>query len=64
MKTVIEINLPTIPFDQDVSDLAGYLQQVASELTKTHAVVSINDYDFTDKVSIFKQMKKKSIYNR
>ena len=63
MKTIIEITLPTIPYNQDISDLAGYLQQVVSEITNAHTTVSINDYNYTDKVSIFKSMRKKSVYN-
>ncbi|MBC8436939.1 hypothetical protein H8D85_01300 [bacterium] len=63
MKTIIEITLPVIPYEQDISDLAGYLQQVVSEMTNSHATVAINDFNYTDKVSIFKSMRKKSIYN-
>ena len=64
MRTIIEITLPTIPYDHDVSNLAGYLQMIVSELTKTRAEVAINDFDFTSSVGIFKQMRNPSIFNR
>lgn len=64
MRTIIEITLPTIPYDHDISNVAGYLQMIATELTKTRAEVAINDIDFTNSVSVFKQMRKPSIFNR
>lgn len=60
MKTVIEITLQPIPYEQDVINLAGYLQSVVSEITATKALVDINDYDFTNKMSIFRSMRQAS----
>ena len=64
MRTIIEIAIPTVSYDHDVSNLAGYLQMIAGELTKTPARVSINDFDFTSSVDVFKQMRRPSIFNR
>ena len=60
MKITIEITLPPVPYGHDISDLAGYLQMVGGELTGARVFVNVNDYDFTDKVSVFKQMRKPS----
>lgn len=59
-KTIIEITLPVLPYDHDVTDLAGYLQSIIGQLTRTSTIVEINDYDFTDKMSIFRSMRKPS----
>ena len=60
MKYHIEITLPPIPYAVDISDLAGYLHMVATELTKQETQIIINDYDFTDKMSIFRNMRQPS----
>ena len=64
MKYTIEITLPTISYSADVSGLAGYMQMVCTELTKQDTRVLINDYDFSDKVSIFRSMRRPSYNNR
>tara|TARA_B100000131_G_C18047239_1_gene584909 strand:+ start:62 stop:382 length:321 start_codon:yes stop_codon:yes gene_type:complete len=60
LKINIEITLEPIGYENDISDLAGYLQMVGSELTNARTFVQINDYDFTDKVSVFKGMRRPS----
>ena len=57
MRRVVEITLPTIPYDKDISDIVGYLRMVLSELTKTSVEIQINDIDFTLKnyLSLFQQ---------
>ena len=60
MKTIIEITLHPVPYEHNVINLAGYLQTVVSEITNSKALVDINDYDFTDKMSIFRSMRKPS----
>ena len=57
MKMVIDITLQPLPYEHDVVNLAGYLQGVVSEMTQASALVSINDYDFTDKMSIYRSMR-------
>jgi|GEM_PF-6581482 len=64
MKYHIEITLPTVPYDHDITGLAGYLQMIGSELTKLDTEILINDYDFTSKVSIFRDMRRPSFTNR
>ncbi len=63
-KVNIEITLPEIPWDHNVVDLAGYLQMICSELTHTNARIDINDFDFTNSVSVFKNMRQPSAPNR
>jgi len=60
----IEVTLPEIPYDHSIVDLAGYLQMICSELTHTQARVDVNDFDFTNSVSVFNQIRKPSAPNR
>tara|TARA_B100001250_G_scaffold413305_1_gene447018 strand:- start:797 stop:1144 length:348 start_codon:yes stop_codon:yes gene_type:complete len=60
MKTVIEVTLQPLPYEHNVVNLAGYLQSVISEMTGTQTLVDINDFDFTDKMSIFRSMRRPS----
>jgi len=64
MRTKIQIDLPPIPYEHEISELIAYLQMVASETTGTKVQLILNDIDYTDKISVFKQMRKPSIYNR
>jgi len=64
MKHKIEITLPTLPFDYITKDIVAYLQTAISELTGTPTEVYINDYDFTDKVDIFRNKRRPSHPNR
>ena len=59
-KTIIEITLPVLPYQHSVTNLAGYLQTIISQMTNTSTIVEINDYDFTDKMSIFRSMRRPS----
>ena len=60
MKHKIEITFPTIPYDHSVKDTIAYIQSVVSELTGVQAEIIINDYDFTDVASAFKDIRKPS----
>ena len=60
MKTIIEITLQPLPYEHNVVNLAGYLQAVVSEITNSATLVDINDFDFTDKMSIFRSMRQPS----
>ena len=59
-KTIIEITLPVLPYDHSITNLAGYLQMIVSQMTRSSTIVDINDYDFTDKMSIFRSMRRPS----
>jgi hypothetical protein len=64
MRRVVEITLPTIPYDKDISDIVGYLRMVLSELTKTSVEIQINDIDFTNKIGVFNKNRRRSFPNR
>ena len=64
MKIKIQIDLAPIPYEHDISPLTGYLHMIVSEITKTQARINVNDIDFTDKISIFKQLREPSVFNR
>ncbi len=64
MKIKIQVDLTPIPYEHDISPLTGYLHMIVSEVTKTQVRLNINDIDFTDKISIFKQLREPSIFNR
>jgi len=64
MRRVVEITLPTIPYDKDISDIVGYLRMVLSELTKTSVEIQINDIDFTNKIGVFNNNRRRSFPNR
>jgi len=64
MKIKIQIDLAPIPYEHDISPLTGYLHMIVSEITKTQVRLNVNDIDFTDKISIFKQLREPSIFNR
>lgn len=64
MRTVVEITLPPIPYDQNIADVMGYLQMVLSEMTESNVTVHVNDYDFTDKIGIFNKNRRPSVFNR
>tara|TARA_B100000131_G_scaffold323088_1_gene379737 strand:+ start:18145 stop:18498 length:354 start_codon:yes stop_codon:yes gene_type:complete len=58
LKRTIEITLAPIPYEHSINDLAGYLHMVGTELTGMMTYVEVNDYDFTDKVSVFKAIRR------
>lgn len=64
MRTVVEITLPPLPYDQNISEITGYLSMILSEMTNGEVRLHINDYDFTDKISVFKNTRRASIFNR
>ena len=64
MKVKVEITLPTLPYNHDTSEVLAYLQIVIAELTGNPVKLEVSDIDFTDKISVFKQMRKPSIFNR
>ena len=64
MRTVVEITLPPIPYDQNISDVMGYLQMVLSEMTEGSVTLHVNDYDFTDKIGMFNQNRRPSVFDR
>jgi hypothetical protein len=64
MKIKIQIDLAPLPYEHDISPLTGYLHMIISEITRTQVKLNVNDIDFTDKVSIFKQLREPSVFNR
>jgi len=64
MKIKIQVDLPPVPYDHEISSLSGYLQMIVSEITQGEVRLHVNDIDFTDKISVFKQLRKPSILNR
>ena len=64
MKIKIQIDLAPLPYEHDISPLTGYLHMIISEITRTQVNLNVNDIDFTDKVSIFKQLREPSVFNR
>jgi|TARA_Y100000310_G_C20107145_1_gene545443 hypothetical protein len=64
MRRVIEITLPPIPYEKDISDIVGYLQMIVSEMTNAPVDIQINDIDFTSKIGVFNKNRRRSFPNR
>jgi len=57
MNVSIDITLNNIQYEHDVHSDIAYLQAYLQDLFKTEVEVEIDDLDYSDKISLAKQVK-------